>query len=516
VYAGEQLFGRPLAFFGGLDRTDGFRDHAERTLARAGITYGISETSEGSAKLSVLTQWREFEEPGPLLDSDVSSDRAGSDVFYRFDRTRENTQRATVDGERWWGGTQIEASLSGDRRGSSAVRTLALAPTFADTKLRELTTTRGAAAVQLSIDEGPLPGNDQFILGADASFGGLESDYYNVLTGTRDAYRSGSGERGDLDASGSGSRTSAAAFAEYTALPTDALRISLGVRADWLNDEYTPENDDELSASHTAFSPKAGVNLRWLNTGSQTGHIYINASRSFKAPTLDQLFDQRSLPVPFPPFSLTTSNELLDPQYGTQFEAGIYHSAGVFPDLALDASISGYRMDMKDEIDFDLSTLSYVNIARSRHLGVEGSLRLSNASGSSAYVTGATQSVTARGGDTDGNQLKAVPKHVVNAGVSIRPAPSIQTGVSVNHTRGIYLDDANTIEHPPFTSVDARIELGLPAQMVGGRIFVDMRNLLDREFNTTGYPDPSGGEGAPIYYFPASGRTLRIGMQIGG
>jgi len=30
--------------------------------------------------------------------------------------------------------------------------------------------------------------------------------------------------------------------------------------------------------------------------------VFLNAGRSFKAPTPDQLFDQRSIPVPFEPY----------------------------------------------------------------------------------------------------------------------------------------------------------------------------------------------------------------------
>jgi outer membrane cobalamin receptor len=517
VYAGEDLFGRPVSLFAGLDRTEGFRDHAERTLARAGATYGLSTGETGSLELSALAHWREFEEPGPLLEDDLQADRAASDVFYRFDRTRENAQRIAVEGQRWWGGTRLDASISGDRRGSDAVRTLALAPTFADTKLRELSTARAVGSLQISLADSPLPGVDRIMMGADVSYGDVESDYYAILTGTRNDYLDSGGERGALDASGNGSRSNASAFAEYTLLPMDAVRISLGLRADWLKDEYraTEPEENEVSASHTALSPKAGVNVRWLNTGAQIGHVYLNAGRSFKAPTLDQLFDQRSLPVPFPPFSLTTSNSLLDPQYGTQVEVGLYHSAAL-EGLGVDASLSAYRIDMRDEIDFDLATLRYVNIARSRHVGLEAGLRLTGSSGVSAFVTAATQSVTRRNGDNHGKQLKAVPKQILNAGISARPLTPVQVGVGVSHTRGIFLDDANTIEHPAFTSLDSRVELSLPGAMSGGRLFVDVRNMLDSHFSTTGYPDPSGsGEDAPIYYFPASGRTLRLGMQVG-
>ena len=46
------------------------------------------------------------------------------------------------------------------------------------------------------------------------------------------------------------------------------------------------------------------------------GNVYATVSRSFKAPTLDQLYDLRNVPVPFPPFKIHTSNPDLRPQHG--------------------------------------------------------------------------------------------------------------------------------------------------------------------------------------------------------
>src|SRR5688572_33006375 len=91
--------------------------------------------------------------------------------------------------------------------------------------------------------------------------------------------------------------------------------------------------------------------------------------------------DQRSIPVPFPPYSVTTSNARLAPQYGTSIEGGLYHRAslgGVGGAAArLTATLSVYQMDMKDELDFDVQSLRYVNIGRSRHRGIEAGVTLS-------------------------------------------------------------------------------------------------------------------------------------------
>jgi hypothetical protein len=37
--------------------------------------------------------------------------------------------------------------------------------------------------------------------------------------------------------------------------------------------------------SHVAFSPKVGVNLRYVSTARHTGHLYAAVARSFTAAT---------------------------------------------------------------------------------------------------------------------------------------------------------------------------------------------------------------------------------------
>src|SRR5690606_19286604 len=103
-------------------------------------------------------------------------------------------------------------------------------------------------------------------------------------------------------------------------------------------------------------------------------------------------------------------------------------------------------------------------------------------------------------------------REIYGAGLSGRPLEPLLVGVSVNHTRGVYLDDANELEHPAYTRVDSRVELGLPRQ-AGASLFLEVRNLLDAKYSTTGYPDTSGS--SEIYYFPAAGRTLKLGLRIG-
>jgi hypothetical protein len=73
--------------------------------------------------------------------------------------------------------------------------------------------------------------------------------------------------------------------------------------------------------------------------------------------------------------------------------------------------------------------------------------------------------------------------------------------------RGMWLDDANSGRLPGWRRLDARLSAPLPG---GVRGWVEGHNLLDRACATTGYADPS--DPSVVYYFPAAGRSLRVGI----
>jgi outer membrane receptor protein involved in Fe transport len=461
--------------------------------------------------LTLASNWRSFDEPGPLLDSLLFANRRASDELFRFDHTNEQTHTLALDGQRHVGRTRFTGSATGEYRDFNAIRTIALAPGFGDTKERDATTVRAGVGAQAEIDNSPLPGNDRLIIGAEGSHGSLDSKYYEFLPDGSSSSHPPPAARGDLDARGSSRRAAVALYADYSVYPLKALRLSFGGRVDRLHDVFEPElpsTGSRTTTTHSAFSPKGGLNFQYQNANGRTGNVYFSVSQSFKAPTLDQLYDQRSIPVPFPPFELTTSNSELQPQRGTSLEAGLYQGTGLWPGVHLSASLSGYQIDMKDELDFDVSTLRYVNIGRSRHRGLEASAKVEGAR-SSTFVAYALQAATSRSGESAGQRLKAIPRHTLTSGVTVAPFRFLDGALVATHVRGIFLDDANTVTLPSHTRVDLRV--GVRA---GGRsLFADVRNLFDAKYSSTGFLDPSGS--GQVYFYPAAGRILEVGIRSG-
>jgi outer membrane cobalamin receptor len=226
----------------------------------------------------------------------------------------------------------------------------------------------------------------------------------------------------------------------------------------------------------------------------------------FKAPSPDQLYDQRSIPIPVPPFSVTTSNADLAPQRGSTREVGLYHAATLSSSSVATGSVSAYQMDMRDELDFDVATLRYVNIGRSRHRGVEVHARITETLGSSVFTSYTLQDVTAQAGANTGKRLKAIPRHTLTGGAT-SVSGAWRTTILTTHARGVYLDDANTVTLPDFTRIDLRFEY----LSENSTIFVDIRNARGARYASTGFLDPSGS--GAVYVYPAARRVVDIGVR---
>lgn len=503
--------GRAASLWMNGGRSGGYRDHSARRDLSGGASISLANGEDFAAGLSLLHHWRQFEDPGPIA-GDSPETRETSLPYFRYDETQDRLHRVAVNAAgRLSAATRASGHIAFEVTDADIVRTLPLAPDFFDTQARDVSGSRLFGSVQLEASPAGLPASGRISVGADVSVGRLESEYRGVITGGAEEYAQGNAKPGELRAAGEGNRSTAAAFLRYEARPHDRVRVVVGGRFDWLQDAFDPRSPGEgerLETSHTAFSPEIGANFWVLDRPDHQSHVYANLVRSFKAPTLDQLFDQRAMPAPFPPFQITISNHQLDPQRGMGGEVGLYHRSWLAGGaLGAELSLAAYQMDIEDEIDFSVEEFAYVNIGESRHRGVEAGLKLRTPAGAETFLNYSRQNVTVRAGEYAGKSLKAIPRYDMTLGASSELFAGVGLGVIVRRAGPAYLDDANSLELPGHTRVDLR----LSARVRGVGLEADALNLFNREYYSTGYPDPAGTD--LVYYFPAARRVLRIQLH---
>ena len=186
------------------------------------------------------------------------------------------------------------------------------------------------------------------------------------------------------------------------------------------------------------------------------------------------------------------------PQTGSGVEAGLQHRLELLSGrLVTGWSLSAYQMDMRHELDFDIATLRYVNVAESRHRGIEASTNVVGPEAMTAAVTYALQDAVATNGDNAGRFLRAIPRHTLTARVSHDPVQGLSLSAAAVRVADAPFDNENSRDLPRFTRVDARASYAIGVVRLVGEV----RNVLDASYSSTGFPDP-GGSGAGFYYPP--------------
>ncbi|MEO8910746.1 MAG: TonB-dependent receptor, partial [Gemmatimonadaceae bacterium] len=413
--------------------------------------YGTASSLAGF----ILLHGREFKDPGPLLST--ATDRRARNGFFRFDNLSDRVDRAGINGTRLIGPAKLSGYAVGEYATSRTVKTLPLSTTFADTKLRRTSASRALTSAQLELGD-DTPGDfGRLVAGADASSGRLTSRYSDIVAGGAAAYANSDGVAAAAAPPSRATRSSVAGFMHWQLRPVEPIRFSLGARVDHQADKFVPSSASNGSSerkTHDAVSPRVAVNVALPASQSTATNVFLSAGRAFKSPTLDQLFDDRRIPIPVPPFSATVSNPNLVPQRGTSIEGGLYQTWNLGEGSRLDWSAVLYRQQMRNELDFDFANFRYVNIGKSLHRGAELGVTWDVSRRWFAFGNFAQQQAVAVEGANDGKQLKAIPRRIASAGVSTTLWHGLTASAIASSQSGAYVDDANLVGLGGYTRFD--------------------------------------------------------------
>ncbi|HEX6639835.1 MAG TPA: TonB-dependent receptor, partial [Thermoanaerobaculia bacterium] len=415
-------------------------------------------------------------EPGPLTRDEIGGDRAQSNPLFRFDRDQTERRRLSATYETF-GATELLATIHAADRDGDMLRTLLLAPGFGTTASRALATRTYGTTLEAAREVT----RGAFRAGVDLDRSSLTGRYTSI---------DDDGQPLGITAAQRGRRDRLGLFITGAWNVCARCRLSAGIRRDELRDDF-----DDAAHDASAWSPRAGLNVR---VGGAS--LFVQLSHAFKAPTLDQLFDPR----PYPDGTggtFTISNPTLRPQRARNIEAGVFRGGE-----RSDVSLVAYRMNVRDEIDFDPQTFSYRNIGSSVHRGIEASVAFAKTSRLSPRVTYAWTRVADSA--TPDRQLKNIPEHVAQLLLHAALPRATSLDLIYRWTHGMSLDDAGLFAMPDVSRVDLRLSRDLARV----RLQLDVLNALDTHYNELGYVlfDFNSGQPAALE-FPAPGRTLRAG-----
>jgi outer membrane cobalamin receptor len=460
--------------------TGGFRAHSGNS--NRGVQLALLHFAEHSRwRFEAAGDRKDRREPGSLTFAEISKDREQSNALFRFDREQTDRYRlaATFDS---FGNTPLHAAVYGLQRDSGNLRTILLAPGFGSSALRNLTTKAGGATFEVSSEVA----GGTLRAGADLERATITGRYSSV---------GHSGETLGIAASEDGSRDRIGLFVTGGWSICERCRLTAGLRRDDLHDDFTG------AARHTAsaWSPRAGLNVR-LGTGAEPVSAFVQISKAFKAPTLDQLFDPRPYPNGFGG-TISISNPTLRPQRARNVEAGLSRAS-----RDSEWSIVAYRMTVTDEIDFDPQTFTYHNLGSSLHRGLEASAAFARESRISPAFTYAWTRVADT--TTPDLQLKNIPEHVAQLLLHARINATTRADLVYRWTDGMTLDDAGKFAEPDISRVDVRIAHDLGKL----RLQADLLNALNAHYNELGFVLLDFKGRPTAFGFPAPGRTLRVGV----
>lgn len=517
------------------EATNGFREHSKWNSATFGGKLKFSLGRNSTLALTSAGQLMKNDVPGPVNESQMASDRVQSTPYYREDNKDYQKFLVNVDfRQKVNPNTDLNISLNYQYKDADATATYTQPPViidmftfepigiydttqFGNSKNRELTTNQTSLAVRLlTLD--PLSGA-KITSGIEVDYGGFDNQVFDLFQGFENDYQNNYLTHENLEFAGEGFRFKSAAYINGEIPLFDELKLIGGLRYDFISDAFdsdVPVADTSLDKSYNALSPKIALNLSTGETENYKGSVFAGFSQAFKAPTIDQRTDLKSLSAAVffnagPSYQMMIingdpySNSELKPQRSNNFELGTYQFYRFSEKFAAEITLTGYFIEVKDEIDFDLTDFKYRNISSSRHNGLETSINLIFGADWRGFINLNTSEVKFGSGENEGNYLKGIPKLSQVIGVSYAPEKGFGASLSLNGASGMFLDDENTTKLDPYSVFSSRLSYRFGFISV----YLDVENMFDKSYNSTGYMLYG-----TKYLYPAVGRFLRGGLVV--
>jgi iron complex outermembrane recepter protein len=490
--------------------SDGWRQNSQgdRTLISTGLVSPLGANTRIALRLTASQN--NFGIPGPLTAALAESAPRTANATYLVRRERRENQVV-----------RFGATLD-HRVGNSGV--LSLMSYVTPKKLirserntyREFNRVHGGGSVSLRESVGA----HSLIVGADIQHQDGPARFFSLTT---------TGEKGSTrQQDKSEQATTGGLFVqdEWTVVPR--VTLNLGARYDalryGLTDRVTPKISG--SRSFSQLSPKLGGVFR----ASGNALFYANVAAGVEAPANNETDPAGT----FGQDTIVGINPLLKPIRSLTYETG---ARGVItatqPGVkALRYDIALFNTDVQNELVPYRGGRFYFNAGRARRQGVElggevefeegFSVRSTATLMQTKYLSYTVDSVhygkPGAIANFSGNAMVGVPRAMGMAGLRWdAPSSPIRLDGEMQYTGSYVLNDANTVELPAATVLNATLSLRRPAKLfarVGLTGFVRVENLLDRRYMTSGFLNPDVVSGQAVAFEPGLPRAVIVSLGL--
>lgn len=302
-----------------------------------------------------------------------------------------------------------------------------------------------------------------------------------------------------------------AAYMQWQFSPAEKLNVVIGARYDRIDfsyDNHLPPSaysgaPDEKNGFNN-FSPKVGATYEI----SRYAGVYVNYSRGFSPPTINQLYSGVKVPV-------------LKPAFFNNYETGGWL---VLLNNKLSIDWAVYQMDGFNEIvsfRFPDNSTEYRNSGRTVHRGVEYGLtyrpdkQWSLRFGGTNSIHKYEEYEVKNGQNYNGNEMPSAPKFIANAEIGYRPQwlKGFRIQLEWQRVSSYYIDNENKTQYNDKTLFGLsgvsvmNLRAGYQYKII--EVFVNLLNVTDELYAHNASRGAFGNT-----YTPAAPRLLNMGVQI--
>jgi vitamin B12 transporter len=266
------------------------------------------------------------------------------------------------------------------------------------------------------------------------------------------------------------SATSNGVHGQVLIAPSSRLNVTAGARHDW----------------HSAFGGVTtfGANANWAAGDGRT-RLRAAFGQGFRAPSLYQLYDTFS------------GNAALKPERSDSIDVGVDHELA---DGRATIALTVFQRLTRNQIDYDLTTFSYANLARTRSRGLELELRMRPAPGWD--VTGSYSLVDARDRSPGSSRFdQRLPRRALH-GLALAVDHRWGNGPSLGATLRLSSEAVDPLA---------------PNRQIGGYALVDLRASLPltQHIELVGRIENAGDrQYETAYGYGRPGRTASLGARL--